>query len=739
MIYSNYFFFGDQDNIWLLNRAVAYGGPASRLQRFQHTIAGGWASATTDFVDVSNKMLMCSHVFPGGNGIIYAVKANNKVGQDSFDSEIRNGSLVRFQYDRDAGTLSAPIKIGVGWDGFQNIFSGGNGRIYAVNSTGQLLWYKHDLVTNQFLPTSGSIVGSGGWDNFIHVFYGGENAGGVIIYAIDAQGRLFWFKHLSPDTGDNCWSAAEIVVQDYNVWKTCAGAFARTEIIGGVEKAVIYRSSATEDKIYYHTLDNWTNPPGGYQFSNAQDAQRSGFQPQNIWFTASSDLQGICWPPSARPGESIAFRVNAPSDYTLSFVKLNGGLPGAAGTAPAFQVMPVPGSPFPKPQGVAVNPVDCFSRGYGHWPLSHTLTIPADWTSGIYGAKCVIGAGGPEKEFIIPFVVKPAQPSRRIAVLANLFTWHAYNDWGGTSVYSFQSPVRLSLERPYWGRNSSEKISDPFPVYVSDHLLRAEMWPLEWLQSTYDGVDVYTDLDLHDGSLDLSLYQAFILTTHPEYWTDQMFDKTRNYLAGGGALLHLGGNSIYRRCVYESGTRTLRFCTDSIFQNSTVGVARDGWQFTDLVDANSRRELDLLGMGTYVGYPSSRVPYVVEPTQAQSNHWALAGVQVTPGVNKQIGPLGYNQINGTNGAAGIESMWSPPYPDYPDLTPLPNTTILAREAGAAPLPAKWAAEMLVCHDRTGKGMIFSVGSVTFGGSLVRDPDLQQIVKNVLARRIVLPR
>ena len=39
---------------------------------------------------------------------------------------------------------------------------------------------------------------------------------------------------------------------------------------------------------------------------------------------------------------------------------------------------------------------------------------------------------------------------------------------------------------------------------------------------------------------------------------------------------------------------------------------------------------------------------------------------------------------------------------------------------------------MVTYDHPGGGLVFSVGSITFGGSLVIDPRLQKIVRNVLA-------
>jgi len=47
---------------------------------------------------------------------------------------------------RDDGTFrwDGPKKVGSGWGGFTKLFSGGDGVIYAVQDNGDLVWYRHD-------------------------------------------------------------------------------------------------------------------------------------------------------------------------------------------------------------------------------------------------------------------------------------------------------------------------------------------------------------------------------------------------------------------------------------------------------------------------------------------------------------------------------------------------------------------------------------------------------------------
>src|SRR6516164_6919377 len=70
------------------------------------------------------------------------------------------------------------------WDLFSNVFSGGDGVIYAVKD-GDLRWYK-DLDGNGNESWAGPTTGSGGWDQFSKLFSGGNG----VIYAVTKDGDL---------------------------------------------------------------------------------------------------------------------------------------------------------------------------------------------------------------------------------------------------------------------------------------------------------------------------------------------------------------------------------------------------------------------------------------------------------------------------------------------------------------------------------------------------------------------
>jgi len=187
---------------------------------------------------------------------------------------------------------------------------------------------------------------------------------------------------------------------------------------------------------------------------------------------------------------------------------------------------------------------DPWRSGCG-WDETFSLTVPPDWTSGIYSAACTDSTGG---RCAITFVVKPADDRRsRIAVLANVNTWLAYNGWGGQSKYS--GLARTSFLRP-------------MPLAAPDgdpHLTRGELWILGWLKNQDHSPDVFTDIDFHNDGCDPAQYPLLIVGTHPEYWTPQMYDQLVSYLVAGGSLAYLGGNGVFEIGEYDSDQTQMVF------------------------------------------------------------------------------------------------------------------------------------------------------------------------------------
>jgi hypothetical protein len=120
--------------------------------------------------------------------------------------QLQPDALVRLHLDRpdliaqEQRDAASTLRKGP-WN-FKQVFSGGEGVIYAVADNGDLLWYRHDGRGDGSSAWAGEgrKVGSG-W-NFKQVFSGGEG----VIYAVTDNGDLLWYRHDGRGDGSSAWA-----------------------------------------------------------------------------------------------------------------------------------------------------------------------------------------------------------------------------------------------------------------------------------------------------------------------------------------------------------------------------------------------------------------------------------------------------------------------------------------------------------------------------------------------------
>jgi len=85
------------------------------------------------------------------------------------------------------------------------VFSGGEYVIYGIQPDGRLLWYRHDGAGQGSTDWRGAVEVGAGWQNFLHVFSGGDGT----IYGIRPDGVLERRIHRGYLDGTLDWSGAE--------------------------------------------------------------------------------------------------------------------------------------------------------------------------------------------------------------------------------------------------------------------------------------------------------------------------------------------------------------------------------------------------------------------------------------------------------------------------------------------------------------------------------------------------
>jgi hypothetical protein len=392
---------------------------------------------------------------------------------------------------------------------------------------------------------------------------------------------------------------------------------------------------------------------------------------------------------SVFPGERLRLFVHAPRRrFTLTVIR------HGAREQSMLHLGEIEG----KPQHYAA---DAYERGAA-WEPTFTLDVGADWRSGMYAARISDSSGA---AFDIVFIVKKRRlgTPAGVAVLASTNTWQAYNTWGGASLYRYDIDDGL-------GKRSAHRVHmlrpNPAASPAGDdgHLANAEKHILRWLEQNGIAYDLYADIDLHDTPSLLQQYPTLVISTHSEYWTDPMYRGLESFLDEGGNLIYLSGNGLYWKA--EICAQQLEVKYDSS-RHTFSGEAGGRWRDC------GRSETKMVGIRfTVAGYKSTYRPYkVIAP-----HHWIFDGTGVEAG--SLIGKSGLNM----GGASGWELDKIDPRSKPAGLVHLAKGTNGWR-CGAD----------MTYFTHAGGGGVFSVGSITFGGSLAIDPVLSRMLRNVFAR------
>ncbi len=405
--------------------------------------------------------------------------------------------------------------------------------------------------------------------------------------------------------------------------------------------------------------------------------------------------------------------------------------------------------------------------------------MPEGLKSGVYAMRLTCG----DLSDTIPFVVRPVlgQPTSTACVLVPTFTYTVYSNYarGVTNdVYRERAAAWGAREwtaddHQDYGLSTYNHHSDGSGICYASRLrpmitvrpgflsyadprgsglrhLPADTHLLDWLEAMGHDADVITDHDLHvEGVELLAPYNVVMTASHPEYHTQETLDAIAAYTERGGRLMYMGGNGFYWRVALHPewpGAVEIRRTEGGI----RAWAAEPGeyyhhfdGQYGGLWRRNGRPPQQIAGVGftsqgIFEGSYYRRQSGADDPRAA----WIFEGVE-----DEILGDFG---LSG-GGAAGFEL-------DRVDArlgTP-PHTLVLATSEAHKPenfvlvheerltqfntwpgLPTEdlIRADMVYFETPNG-GAVFSVGSITFCGSLAHnhyDNNISRIVHNVLTR------
>ncbi len=429
-------------------------------------------------------------------------------------------------------------------------------------------------------------------------------------------------------------------------------------------------------------------------------------------------IQGYASATSVSPGEPIDFHVSAHPAKEFSVMIFRLGWYDGAGarhllTSPWLSGVPQPVSaPDPITGMIACG-----------WPVSWTLRVPADWTSGLYLAVFRTATG---QSSCTPFVVRDDRRAGGLCVILPFTTYQAYNQWpldgrtGKSLYYGFAASGRLdpsvrarrvSFDRPY--------SNDGQPKHLDrDHEF------IQWAERESYDVTYATSLDLHAGRVDPARYRGLIFCGHDEYWSRNMRQVAERAVSAGSSLAFLAANNVYWHIRVQPSADGRPERTFSCWKiDPDLEADRSGrttyWRA--LGAGGIHAEQALLGV-QYRSIVARSHPLVVQAAE----HWFWAGCEVSDG--DQIPGLVRGEADGL-------------YSEYPRPTAALAPTMLS----ASPYQAR-SGQQDVQHTHVYEtprgGVVFTAGTLVWTLALNRkghrDKRVQIATVNLFDRMLGRP-
>jgi hypothetical protein len=412
---------------------------------------------------------------------------------------------------------------------------------------------------------------------------------------------------------------------------------------------------------------------------------------------------------SVSPGDALQVHVstNPAGSYRLELYRLGwyGGMGGRLMSCVPSCTSGEPGFARPTP------PADPTTGELdAQWPVTDTVPIGADWTSGYYEVKIVLTSGDSAgAASLLPFIVKATPTAVGTAVLVQVpvNTWQAYNNWGGKSLYDYnstnqQQAVKVSFDRPYAGPSGGQ------------WMFAWELNLVRFLERNGIDTSYVTDTDVDADPQLLLAHRLDVTAGHDEYWTKAMRDGWDAARDAGVNLFFAGANTGYWQARYEDGGRTLveyRSATADPNPDLTTKTV----EFRAL--STPRPECELEGV-EYTGTDLQQsgdppISYMLDP--AASSDPLLAGTGLQPG--EQLPDLvGYEYDAVVPGCA------------------TPGTVHVLLTDGGRP----YMANAVYYRDDASGALVFASGSMQFSWALDdwshpgdAQPAIQALVGNIL--------
>jgi hypothetical protein len=245
-------------------------------------------------------------------------------------------------------------------------------------------------------------------------------------------------------------------------------------------------------------------------------------------------IEGYAWTTSAIAGDTVSFSVSTNQPHFSADIYRLGWYQGKGGrllqTIPSMQ-----GHFYPMP---SIDPQTGLVQA--NWPVSFSVKIARNWVTGMYVAKLIAAN---RVEAYAPFVVRSVRPTDFVFIHAAT-TDQAYNNWGGKSLYAYNSTeskraYKVSFDRPFLDQAGF------------GNLLYWEYPMIRWLEMNgYDLGYLSTEDIQSDGAL-LKNHHGILVVGHSEYWSKEMRDNLESAINSGVNFAAFAGDTMSWQIRYE--------------------------------------------------------------------------------------------------------------------------------------------------------------------------------------------
>jgi fibronectin type 3 domain-containing protein len=263
---------------------------------------------------------------------------------------------------------------------------------------------------------------------------------------------------------------------------------------------------------------------------------------------AAGGIEGYATAQSINRGESVGLKVNSTDSSTFRVEIYRTGYYGGAGARLFSVITGVQGIAQPSCSNDSTTGlIDC-----SNWRTSLTLQTTQSWPSGVYAIRLVRSDTGTDNQILL--AVRDDSRKAQVVYGVGFATFQAYNNYGGKSLYDFNSngnntvsgtprAVKVSYDRPFEQPRSG----------LRDWYTRTEIATVYWLEQQGYDTSYISNTDLETTPTLLTGVKTYVSPAHDEYVSAGMRSALASARDAGVGLFFSGGNEVYWKVRFENG------------------------------------------------------------------------------------------------------------------------------------------------------------------------------------------